>query len=114
MLNRLFGSHPATPEIDAAGTAGEQAADRNLQIVDVREPDEWAGGHIAGAVLIPLGQFPMRMHELDPARPVIVVCRSGNRSGRATQFLIQQGFRDVKNMAGGMLAWVQARQPMER
>lgn len=102
------------PEIDAAATARAQAADRNLQIVDVREPDEWAGGHIAGALLIPLGQLPVRMRELDSARPVIVVCRSGNRSGKATQFLLQQGFRDVKNMAGGMLAWVQTRQPVAR
>lgn len=114
MLNRLFGGHASMPEIDAVAAAKATAADKSVQLVDVREPNEWAEGHIHGAVLIPLGELPVRMRELDPAKPVVVVCRSGNRSGRATQFLMQQGFQDVKNLAGGMLAWVQARQPVTR
>lgn len=73
-------------------------------IVDVREPNEWSAGHIAGAKHIPLGQLIERQHELDPKRETIVVCRSGNRSGLACELLAEKGF-DVVNMTGGLNAW---------
>lgn len=114
MLNRLFSARPTVPEIDVAGLAAARAAGADLQIVDVREPDEWAAGHMPGAVLIPLGQLAQRAGELDPARPVVMVCRSGNRSGTATKLLLQGGFTDVKNLVGGMIAWADARQPVTR
>ena len=66
--------------------------------------DEVATGKIPGAVNIPLGLVEFRMHELDKSKEYIMVCRSGGRSGRATQFLESYGF-NVINMAGGMLAW---------
>ncbi|MFJ5622855.1 rhodanese-like domain-containing protein [Peribacillus loiseleuriae] len=75
-----------------------------LDIIDVREVDEVAAGKIQGAVNIPLGLVEFRMHELDKSKEYIMVCRSGGRSGRATQFLEGQGF-NVINMAGGMLSW---------
>jgi rhodanese-related sulfurtransferase len=108
VLNRLLGAKPAVPEIDVATLAGDRAAGKDVQLVDVREPNEWAAGHMADAVLIPLGEITFRVRELDPARPVVVVCRSGNRSATATAFLLQSGFRDVKNLVGGMIAWAQA------
>ena len=80
------------------------------QLVDVREDAEVAQGRIPGTIHIPLGQLPSRLAELDRARPVIAICRSGNRSGRATQFLAQAGY-DCDNMAGGMLAWQAAGLP---
>ena len=102
------------PEIDVATLAGDRAAGKDVQIVDVREPNEWAAGHLPGAVLIPLAQLAHRAHELDPERPVVVVCRSGNRSATATALLLRSGFRDVKNLVGGTIAWAQAGQRVVR
>lgn len=79
-------------------------------IVDVREPGEYAQGHIPGSVLMPLGSLGQRMAELPKDRELVMVCRSGGRSGMATNALNQAGFKAV-NMAGGMLSW---RGPVER
>jgi hydroxyacylglutathione hydrolase len=79
-----------------------------VQLVDVREPGEVAGGTLPGFVNIPLGQLTARVGELDPARRVLLLCRSGNRSGQAARWLAQQGFTDVVNLAGGMLAFERA------
>ena len=76
------------------------------RIVDVREPDEWAQGHIAHATLVPLATVPGNVEQFD-GEPTYIVCRSGARSGRACQFLSDQG-HDVVNVAGGMLAWAAA------
>jgi len=75
-----------------------------LNLVDVRESDEVAEGMIPGAVHIPLGDVEARMDELDKSKQYIVICRSGGRSGRATEFLDGSGY-NVVNMTGGMLAW---------
>lgn len=79
----------------------------NVQIVDVRQPDEFTGslGRIAGATLIPLGELPARAGELARDRPVVCVCRSGARSAQASVLLRKAGFSDVANLAGGMLRW---------
>ncbi|MBD3108244.1 rhodanese-like domain-containing protein [Bacillus sp. AGMB 02131] len=79
-------------------------AGKTLNLIDVREAHEVAEGHIAGAVNIPLGLIEFRMNELDKSKEYIMVCRSGGRSGQATQFLESQGF-NVTNMTGGMLDW---------
>jgi len=79
-------------------------AGEDVQVVDVREVEEWNAGHIRQARLIPLGFLPYRLNELDKTRPVVLVCRSGGRSHMATQYLSSQGF-DAANMVGGMLAW---------
>lgn len=84
------------------------------QLIDVREPDEWAQGHPPQAVLIPLGELEARRSELDPARPVVTVCRSGRRSLTAAEILLKAGFRDVWNLAGGMIEWRAAQMPVER
>lgn len=75
-----------------------------LHILDVREPGEYAGGHIPGAKLFPLGQIPGRFRELDRNLEYVIVCRSGARSSLACEWLTNQGFK-VKNMIGGMLSW---------
>lgn len=77
---------------------------KNVNIIDVREVAEVAAGKIPGAVNIPLGLVEFRMNELDKSKEYIMVCRSGGRSGRATQFLESYGY-NVINMTGGMLAW---------
>ncbi|CAM5780363.1 MULTISPECIES: rhodanese-like domain-containing protein [Bacillati] len=80
------------------------AAKEELQVVDVREVEEWNAGHIKEARLIPLGFLPHRVDELDKDVPVVLVCRSGARSHMATEYLTNLGF-DAANMVGGMLAW---------
>jgi rhodanese-related sulfurtransferase len=82
-----------TPEAVAEGVA----------LVDVREDDEWQAGHAPGALHIPLGQLTDRLGEL-PEGELVVVCRSGGRSGRAVAWLNENGF-DAVNLDGGMQAW---------
>jgi rhodanese-related sulfurtransferase/rubrerythrin len=77
----------------------------DYNLVDVRQPMEYAQGHIPGARLIPLGELPARVRELDPAKPTVVYCRSGNRSGAGTSILLGAGLKTVFNMVGGMNAW---------
>ena len=81
-----------------------------LVVLDVREPDEWAHGHIEGALHIPLSLLPVRRAEL-PAAQTLVVCKVGGRSAQAVAWLQQQG-HDAVNLAGGMLDWEAAGRPM--
>lgn len=80
------------------------------QLVDVREPHEWVAGHIEGAVHIPMGELGPRQDELAADRPIIAVCRSGNRSGQVVQALRTAGY-DAENLDGGMQAWQAAELP---
>ena len=91
-------------EITAKELEQKLANGETLNILDVREVDEVAEVKIPGIMHIPLGLVEFRMNELSKSEPYYVVCRSGGRSGRATQFLESQGY-DVTNMMGGMLAW---------
>ena len=75
-----------------------------LKLIDVREVEEVEAGHIPGIINIPLSVLETRMPELDKSEKYIVVCRSGKRSGMATQLLESHGF-NVTNMVGGMLEW---------
>ena len=86
-----------------------------LQVVDVREPEEYVGplGRISGSTLIPLGELPGRAGELSRDRPVVAVCRSGARSAQASLLLRKAGFTDVANLAGGMLRWRAEGHPVE-
>ncbi|MFP4346346.1 MAG: rhodanese-like domain-containing protein [Anaerolineales bacterium] len=84
-----------------------------IVVLDVREPWEYAEGHIPGTTLIPLGELPDRIAEIPEDEVIVIVCRSGNRSSRAQRFLSQQGFDSVHNMLGGMLAWEDAGYTME-
>ena len=80
---------------------------RDVQIVDVREPDEFNGplGHLPGARLIPLGKLEENGGQLSKERPIVAVCRSGARSAQATLMLGKAGFDKVANLSGGMLRW---------
>jgi rhodanese-related sulfurtransferase len=88
-----------TEEVQAKLSKGEK-----LNIVDVREPLEWASGHIPGARHIPLGSLGERHTELDKSKEFIIVCRSGGRSSLACEHLESLGY-NVVNMLGGMLEW---------
>ena len=74
-------------------------------VLDVRNPEEYEIAKIQGTTLIPLPELPDRLSELDPNRPLVVHCKSGARSARAVKLLKDAGFRDVKNLSGGILAW---------
>jgi glyoxylase-like metal-dependent hydrolase (beta-lactamase superfamily II)/rhodanese-related sulfurtransferase len=87
--------------------------DRPL-VLDVREPWEYAQGHIPGAVLAPLGQLAQHVAQLDRQRPTAVVCASGNRSQSAAALLGQQGFKRIYNLAPGMHGWQSAGLEIER
>ena len=80
-------------------------------MVDVRHPNEWEAGHIEGAVQIPMDYVFDHLDELDRARPVVTVCRSGSRSAEAAKDLANEGF-DVRNLSGGVEAWVDAGMPI--
>ncbi|MFZ2361562.1 MAG: rhodanese-like domain-containing protein [Anaerolineae bacterium] len=95
---------PATVD---AKTVNSLRGNPDVVLIDVREPDEFAAGHIPEATLIPLGQLSSRLSEIPKDKTVVAVCRSGNRSGQATELLRQAGF-DAHNMQGGMISWEQA------
>jgi len=76
-----------------------------FDLIDVREPGEWAIARIDGARLIPLAQIPSSIRSLDKSRDIVVMCRSGVRSADAIRFMQREGFTRVKNLAGGILRW---------
>jgi len=81
---------------------------QNVQVIDVRGPDEWRHGHLPGAVHIPLAALPDRVGELNGSAPIVLQCRGGGRSSIATSFLQAHGFANVTNLVGGFTGWVES------
>lgn len=81
------------------------SGDRDIYLLDVREPREWDAGHLEGAAHVPLQQVPSRMNDFPRDREIVVYCRSGARSANAQQFLKANGIANVRNLIGGVLAW---------
>ncbi|OGC10202.1 hypothetical protein A2V82_12860 [candidate division KSB1 bacterium RBG_16_48_16] len=96
-------------DIQTIGVQTKMAGKEDVLLLDVRTPEEFDGplGHLEGAKLIPLQELPQRLDEIKSYKnkEIVVYCRSGGRSQRASQILIDNGFRKVKNMVGGMRAW---------
>lgn len=88
------------------------SSSQGLRIVDVRETDEHMQGIVPGSELVPLATLPERLNEFSPHEKLIIVCRSGARSAQACLFLQQQGFADVLNLRGGMIAWAASNLPI--
>lgn len=82
--------------------------------LDVRQPSEWRGGHIADALHVPLGDLGSRVAEVPRDREVLTICRSGNRSKTAAESLGREGFERVASVAGGMTDWESRGYPVER
>lgn len=99
-----------TPEIDIERL--ERARSDGATVVDVREPGEYVAGHVPGSTLVPMGQLASRLDDLDKARPVYVVCASGNRSAAMTDLLRASGY-DAYSVAGGTAAWARSGRPVE-
>jgi phage shock protein E len=95
------------PSVDVS-TTYELMGNDNVLLIDVREKGEYDEGHIPGITLIPMGEIPNRLSEIPTDKEVIVTCRSGNRSGQITDYLRQQGYTNIHNMDGGIIAWQQA------
>ena len=95
------------PEMDVKELKNRLDRGDRLTIIDVREPHEWDIGNLGpyGARLIPLGQLPDRLEEIDPTEEIVLQCRSGARSGRALEFMREQGYERLWNLKGGILAW---------
>lgn len=80
-------------------------------LLDVREPEEWAAGHVEGALHIPMTEIPAGLDRLDRDDDIVVMCKVGARSARVTAWLNQQGFR-ASNLDGGLVAWAVAGRPL--
>jgi len=93
------------PEISALEVKKWMDDRKLFVLIDVREPHEFQICRIPGSTLIPLGEFPKRMNELNSADEIVVHCRSGQRSARAVELLMKAGFRKIHNLKGGVLAW---------
>lgn len=116
LLWSIFGNRiRGIKEVDA--TAALQLINhKNAVVLDVREDDEYKAGHVLNSMLIPLGKLKERVGELEQYKdqPVVVVCRSGNRSGTACVMLGKQGFAQAYNLAGGVMAWQKANLPLQK
>lgn len=86
----------------------------DVLLIDVREQAEYNEGHIPGITLMPMGEIPNRLAEIPKDKTVVVTCRSGNRSSQVASFLQEQGFTNIHDMQGGLVAWQQAGLPVER
>jgi sulfur-carrier protein adenylyltransferase/sulfurtransferase len=103
------GSAPSSDGVEVTVAALHHAIESgaDVQLVDVREPWEWAICRLDGATLMPLRELPQRFAELDRARPVVAYCHIGQRSLIARQFFLAQGFTDVRSLRGGVESWAQ-------
>ncbi|HEX7086657.1 MAG TPA: molybdopterin-synthase adenylyltransferase MoeB [Vicinamibacterales bacterium] len=119
---QFCGVGPHAPQAEAGSQSDEITVtelkarmDRgdDVFVLDVREPHEYEINRIPGSTLIPLGDLPERFPELDANREIITQCKSGVRSARAANFLREHGFKNVKNLKGGILAWVDQVDPSQ-
>ena len=99
-------------EVDVQTVFDIQGAE-DVYVLDVREQYEYDEKHIPNVTLLPMSEIQNRLDEIPTDKEVIITCRSGNRSGQVTQFLEQNGFDNVHNMQGGIIAWEEAGFPVE-
>ena len=116
LLWSFFGSRVrGVKEIDSVG-ALQLINHKNARVLDVREDSEYKSGHVLNAMHIPLGKLNDRLGELEKykGQPLVVMCRSGNRSSSACVSLGKRGFTQAYNLEGGVLAWQKAKLPLEK
>ena len=93
-------------EITATELKNRMEEGEDIQLIDVRQPDEYDFARIEGAKLIPLGDIIKKMNEIDPARETVIHCKAGGRSAKAIAALKNAGFKgELKNLKGGITAW---------
>ncbi|GAB4352125.1 MAG: rhodanese-like domain-containing protein [Immundisolibacter sp.] len=108
--------HDTKTRIRETSIEALRAGDVAGLLIDTREPDEWAAGHIAGAQAVPRGVLESKIEQLapDPEQLIILYCASGGRSALAADSLQRMGYRNVLSLAGGFKAWQEAGYPVER
>lgn len=112
LFNRLFKSQPgAAVDLDAVQARTRLEQKPRPYLLDVRQPEEFKEAHIAGANLIPLGELSGRLGELPRDQEILVVCRSGSRSGMAVRKLRSAGYQAL-NLRGGLIGWNRAGLPL--
>src|SRR5215207_2802481 len=102
-----------SPAVDEVDIAAVESAPPNALLLDVREPEEFASGHVHGAVNIPQSDLATRLDEIPRDRRILTICQSGMRSLRSAQFLRQQGVQDVATVVGGTSAWRASGRPVD-
>lgn len=110
-------STPAQKEIPQTSVKEAQKAieeKQDAQFIDVRTPDEFAGGHAVKAKNFPLDRLDAELAKLDKDKPVYVICQTGRRSQQGAEILQKAGFKDIYNITGGTSAWVEAGLPTEK
>jgi len=108
LIVALFSQRPPkTGGVPGEMSVAQAAAMRNRGsfLLDVRQPEEWAESHVPGSTLIPLGELEARVGEVPRDQEIVVLCRSGNRSKRGRDILLEAGFDRATSMAGGIVAW---------
>ena len=108
LFSWLFGPTVESVEV----TEVRRLQSEGAVLIDVREPHEWAGGHVQGAKLVPLGHLDKELSKLRPDRQVLFICRSGRRAARATDRASRSGLKAV-NVRGGMIQWTRAGLPLK-
>jgi hydroxyacylglutathione hydrolase len=104
----------SNPVVDEIGLEELESRDPDALVLDVREPVEYASGHVPGAVNLPQADLADRLEELPRNRPLLLICQGGYRSLRAAQFLKQMEFDQVASVTGGTAAWSDAGKPLDR
>ncbi|MCL4265195.1 MAG: rhodanese-like domain-containing protein [Anaerolineae bacterium] len=113
VVNPNLDSATLPAAIDVQTVAAVKERD-DVLLLDVREQWEYDEGHIPGVTLIPMNEVASRLSEIPTDKEVIVTCRTGNRSGQVADFLRAQGYTNIHNMEGGIVAWEAAGLPVER
>ena len=114
LVDRPWAMLATSPAVDEVSLEEVESRDPSTVVLDVREPVEYAAGHVPGAVNLPQADLADRLDELPRDRPLLLICQGGYRSQRAAQFLIQMGFAQVASVAGGTAAWAEAGKPLGR
>mgnify|MGYP003489136895 FL=1 len=91
----------------------QQKGDETLYVLDVRSPEEYASGHVPGAINIPYDQIASRMAEVPKDQDVVLYCKSGRRAGIAAEVLAGQGYERLQHLEGDIVAWVEKGRPLE-
>jgi rhodanese-related sulfurtransferase len=114
MIASIHQRYPDVTHVNASEVERRLASDPTIQLIDVREPDEFATGHIKGAVNIPVGSpDSVFLEKLDASKPTLIYCASGNRSSMLTRRLQSAGRNNITNFAGSMYAWRFENKPVE-
>lgn len=104
---QVNGSVSADAPLPRVVSVAQAAAlrDEGVFVLDVREPSEWEEAHVPGTTLVPLGQLTSRLSEIPDDEPVVIICRSGNRSAQARDLLLNAGYTNVTSVSGGIVDW---------